>query len=491
MLPAIRKRLKSLTAGNKGLQDILRSMTAADEIISVETYNGKIHNTKLIIRVDRSKVTGTELPEQERYVNRAHFYNRVPISVAIPSGASYPTDNVLTAIASLNNLGCDFTEDDVEFIDGALVAKETSLGYYNAAAECTNIVNLNWYEKTDAGNTVAYGFQAWVANLIPPLVKAGQKWNLSNKGISKTLLRPGGYVSNNIYDRYIGPINEIIEGGVSKITNIENEHFQLKFIYVFKDDGIYDEERQILVNGFTKSGSFRKLLLGPHQTNNSVTVDSYPLEQLWVRYPELQSEDYLEDVQDSIFDQDFDERFPQYQPIPEQDALVIEINILYCPNPNCNPTSLSMQHFNINTVAETHLNGALTIQVVQNGATVTQIVRPTQLPPDVDLSALDMIRWFAEGQGIVFVDGGNEGFGQYRTYGRQITGSMNEGEDGVPGVLNPTSIRIMKTQGEPVETDIFEWLLEAEEGLDAETLAEARSLGLSVRSCGTQYWEGM
>ena len=300
MLPAIRKRLKSLTAGNKGLQDILRSMTAADEIISVETYNGKIHNTKLIIRVDRSKVTGTELPEQERYVNRAHFYNRVPISDAIPSGASYPTDNVLTAIASLNNLGCDFTEDDVEFIDGTLVAKEMSLGYYNAAA----------------GNQ-------------PPLAS------------------------------------------------------------------------------------------------------------------------------------------------------------------DCNPTSLTMQHFNNNTIAETHLNGALTIQVVQNGTTVTQIVRPTQLPPDVDLTALGMIRWFAEGQGIVFVDGYNEGFGQYKTYGRQITGSMNEGEDGVPGVLNPTSIRIMKTQGEPVETDIFEWLLEAEEGLDAETLAEARSLGLSVRSCGTQYWEGI
>ena len=48
----------------------------------------------------------------------------------------------------------------------------------------------------------------------------------------------------------------------------------------------------------------------------------------------------------------------------------------------------------------------------------------------------------------------------------------------------------MKTQGEPVETDIFEWLLAAESKLDTETLAEARSLGLSVRSCGTQYWPG-
>ncbi len=489
MLPAIRKRLKSLNAGNKGLQDILRSMTAADEIISVETYNGKIHNTKLIIRVDRSKVTGTKLPEQERYVYRAHFYNRVPISVAIPSGASYPTDNVLTAIASLNNLGCDFTEDDVELINGVLVVKETSLGYYSntTVAECTNVVNLNWYEETDAGNTAAYVFQDWVSNSNPPLVKVGQRWNLSFNGVSGYLLDPRSYVSNSISERNIVPF-QTIDGGIEKIINQENEHFRFKFIYVFKDDEVYHEENGTLVDGFTKSGSFKKLLLGSHQTNNSVTVDSYPLEQLWVRYPELMSDDYFEAVHSSIYGQTLNGSLPQYEPIPEQDALVIEINILYCPNPNCNPTKLSMQRFDY-TIPNTHLDGALTIQVVQNGTTVTQIVRLSQVPNGY-LTALSMIRWFAEGQGIVFANGGG-GFGQYRTYGSQITGSMNEGEDGVPSALNPTSIRIMKTQGEPVETDIFEWLLEGEEGLDAETLAEVRSLGLSIRSCGTQYWEGI
>ena len=63
----------------------------------------------------------------------------------------------------------------------------------------------------------------------------------------------------------------------------------------------------------------------------------------------------------------------------------------------------------------------------------------------------------------------------------------------LPGnnAANPSTIRIMKTQGEPVEGDIFEWLLAGELDLDEEALIEARSLGLSIRSCGTQYWDGL
>jgi hypothetical protein len=490
MLPTLRKRLKTISDGNKGLQDILRSMQEGTEILSVEMYNGKVHNTKITLQVDQ----GENVPVQERYDNRVHFYNRVALNKAIPTNAVYPKTTVEDAIEVLNlQYGCDFTEDDVEFIDGTLAAKEMSLGYYNAAAECTNIVDLNWYKTDDSGEFPAYEFQDWVVDLNPPLVRVGQKWNLSFNGTWGSLLRPGDYVSNSLYYRNIGPWEAAPETGWTKIVNYEPEHFQFKFIYVFKDNRIYDWNTESWANGFTKSGSFEKLLLGLHQTNNNVTVDSYSLEHLWTRYPELMSENYLEAVQSSIFGQDLNERFPQYEPIPEQDALVIEVNILYCPNPNCNPTSLFMQRFN-NTIPETHQNGALTIQVVQNGTTTTQVVRPSQIPNQW-ASADGMIQWFAEGQGIVFVGGGG-GFGQYRIYNRDISGSRNGGgDDGPtppsPSVPNPTSIRIMKTQGEPVETDIFEWLLAAENELDAETLAEARSLGLSIRSCGTQYWGGL
>jgi len=302
LLPQLRRRLKTISDDNKGLQDILQSMQKATEVLSVEPYNGKVHNTKITLLIDK----GSNYPEQERYVERVHFYNRVALNKIIPANAFYPKTSVEDAIEVLNlQYGCDFTEDDVEFIGGVLVTKETSLGYYNAAAEGTNIVN-----------------------------------------------------------------------------------------------------------------------------------------------------------------------------------------------PNCNPTSLSMQRFN-SFIPETHQNGALTIQLIKNGSTITIIIRPSQVQlQGVTITIINMIRWFANGQDVNIVDG-NGGFGQYRVYNNSISGSRNgDGDDGPilpsPGGLtppgpsgpNPTSIRIMKTQGEPVETDIFEWLLEAEEGLDAETLAEARSLGLSVHSCG-------
>ncbi len=299
MLPALRKRLKTISDGNKGLQDILRSMQEGTEILSVETYNGKVHNTKITLLLKGGE-------------KRVHFYNRLDLKKILEAYPAVVGNTIDEVIENLNLLGFDFTTDDIVLVSGTLVAKEMSLGYYNAAA----------------GNQ-------------PPLAS------------------------------------------------------------------------------------------------------------------------------------------------------------------DCNPTSLSMQRFN-STIPETHQNGALTIQLIKNGSTITEIIRPSQVQlQDIAITIINMIRWFVNGQGVNIV-GGSGGFGQYRVYDRSISGgSTNSGPgngpilpgDGLtppgPSVPNPTSIRIMKTQGEPVETDIFELLLEAEEGLDEEALIEARSLGLSIRSCGTQYWGGL
>ena len=493
MLPTLRKRLKTISDGNKGLQDILRSMQEGTEILSVEKYNGKVHNTKITLQIDK----GVDVPEQERFDTRVHFYNRVALNKAIPANATYPKTSVEDAIEVLNQqYGCDFTEDDVEFVDEVLTAKDMSLGYYNAASECTNVVDLNWYKDDDSGEYPGYVFQDFIADLFPPLVKAGQKWNFSNVSGWGSLLRPGDYVSNSLYYREIEPWSPEVEGQYTKIVNYEPEHFQFKFIYVFKDNRVYDWDTESWTSAFTKTGSVEKLLLGLHQTNNNVTVESYDLAQLWTRYPELATGDNRDDAESSIYGQQINEMFPQYDPEEEQAALVIEVNVLYCPNPNCNPTSLYMQRFN-NTIPVGYQNGALTVQVIQNGNISTQVVRPNQIPSEW-VSADGMIRWAAEGEGITFADGGG-GYAQYRIYSREIRGSSNgggdDGPDPIPGgpgsELNPTTIRIMKTPGEPVGTDIFEWLLAGELDLDEETLAEARSLGLSVRSCGTQYWGGL
>ena len=294
MLPTLRKRLKTISDGNKGLQDILRSMQEGTEILSVETYNGKVHNTKITLLLKSGE-------------KRVHFYNRLSLKKILEAYPAVVGNTIDEVIENLNLLGFDFTTDDIDLVSGSIVAKPTSLGYYNVASESTN-------------------------------------------------------------------------------------------------------------------------------------------------------------------------------------------------NNQCIPTSLNMERFN-DSLPEALQNGALTVQVTKNGNTTTQVVRPSQLGNiEVALTVANMIVWFAESQGITFADGGG-GFAQYRVYGRSISGGSTNSGPGpgpvegpiLPGnnAANPSTIRIMKTQGEPVETDIFEWLLAGELGLDEETLAEARSLGLSIRSCGAQYWEGL
>ena len=289
MLPVLRTKLKGASSKNVSLQDILRSCDEATTVIDVTEHYVGIHNTKLTLLLKNGE-------------KRVHFYNRLSLKKILEAYPAVVGNTIDEVIENLNLLGFDFTTDDIDLVSGSIVAKPTSLGYYN----------------------------------------------------------------------------------------------------------------DILNNA---------------------------------------------------------------------------------PN-DCNPTSLNMERFN-DSLPEALQNGALTVQVIMDGNTTTQVVRPSQLGNEW-VTAADMIVWFAESQGITFADGGG-GFAQYRVYDRSISGgSTNSGPGPVEGPIlpgnnaaNPSTIRIMKTQGEPVETDIFEWLLAGELNLDEEALAEARSLGLSIHSCGTQYWGGL
>lgn len=127
-LPVVRTKLKTVSSKNQGLQDILKSCSRGMEILSVEPHVGGIHNTKITLQVD----LGAGYPAEQRYQKRVHFYNRVPMALAVPTGASYPTSEIEETIEVLNkDYGCDFTVDDVEISEGLLKAKATSLGYYN------------------------------------------------------------------------------------------------------------------------------------------------------------------------------------------------------------------------------------------------------------------------------------------------------------------------------------------------------------------------
>lgn len=126
MLPSLRKKLKGVSSRNQSLQDILRTLTDATEIVSIKSHSGGIHNTSIVLKVD----LGEQFSENVRYETRVHFYNRIPLE-DILIGLDYTGNSIAAIIQKLNLQGCDFNEDDLELINGNLRAKDISLGYYN------------------------------------------------------------------------------------------------------------------------------------------------------------------------------------------------------------------------------------------------------------------------------------------------------------------------------------------------------------------------
>ncbi len=139
LLPQLRRSLKNINSRNQSLQDIVKSCSKATEVLSVEPYNGKVHNTKITLEIDK----GSNYPEQERYEKRVHFYNRLDIA-EILENVEFGSSNTSDLIEELNNLGFDFTEDDIIYSSGEVLALDQSLGYYNRGAEECTPTELRW-----------------------------------------------------------------------------------------------------------------------------------------------------------------------------------------------------------------------------------------------------------------------------------------------------------------------------------------------------------
>lgn len=147
MLPVVRKRLKSVSSRNQSLQDILLTSFETVEILSIKSHTTGIHNTELTVRVD----LGVETRE-DRYQERVQFYNRIIVQDIIKN-LTYVGTDLKNIINQLNLQGCDFTEDDLEIVDGQLKAKSTSLGYCNRPeikyANCLCIMDHQTFNFSD------------------------------------------------------------------------------------------------------------------------------------------------------------------------------------------------------------------------------------------------------------------------------------------------------------------------------------------------------
>lgn len=120
MLPTLRRNIRRDVSKNKPLQDILPSTAIAVEVLSVETVDYHVHNTKTVVVVEENNVRE----------GRVLFYDRLNLKTIL-QGALISAGNIEAVIDELNAQGYDFTGDDIELVGGKVVAKATSLGYYN------------------------------------------------------------------------------------------------------------------------------------------------------------------------------------------------------------------------------------------------------------------------------------------------------------------------------------------------------------------------
>lgn len=120
MLPTLRRNIKTDVSKNRSLKDILPSTAKALEVLSVETVEYEVYNTKVIVKVLENDV------EEDRVL----FYDRLNIKTLL-QGVAINGETIEDVIEDLNSKGYDFTTDDIELVGGEVVAKATSLGYYN------------------------------------------------------------------------------------------------------------------------------------------------------------------------------------------------------------------------------------------------------------------------------------------------------------------------------------------------------------------------
>lgn len=121
MVSSIRRNIKTDISKNRSLKDILSPTASALEIISVQPLTYNVYNTKTIAIIEEDGVIE----------KRSLVYNRLNVNLLLQS-VSIVGNTINEIIDNLNDLEFDFTTDDLDLVNGMLVTKPTSLGYYGA-----------------------------------------------------------------------------------------------------------------------------------------------------------------------------------------------------------------------------------------------------------------------------------------------------------------------------------------------------------------------
>lgn len=128
--PQLRKKVRfSFEGKNLSLYELKAAVIHGESFFSIEPHEGGIHNTKLIIYTENPKnmPCGCGWDEGKK---RVIFYNRLDLNKIVPKDLEISLRDLDSTIRYMNQLGYDFTEDDLEIVHGRLKAKDTSLGYF-------------------------------------------------------------------------------------------------------------------------------------------------------------------------------------------------------------------------------------------------------------------------------------------------------------------------------------------------------------------------
>lgn len=198
MLPLLRTKLKGVSSRNVSLQDILRTCDEASKVTDVVEHYAGIHNTKLTLLLKDGE-------------ERVQFYNRIDIAKLFTIPFLY-TGNVAVDIPRLNLLGFDFTEDDLEYVNGYLKAKDDSLGYFGITSNPVQAkVTVNPYSNLMVTEN---GIMSYAIELVPDVTSV--LWSVDD--INKLNIDPttGEFTAVGAGEVTVTlTINELVSGSVT------------------------------------------------------------------------------------------------------------------------------------------------------------------------------------------------------------------------------------------------------------------------------------
>lgn len=154
-MPSLRKRVYiSLAGKNISLDELRGGSYPGIEVVSVETIDYNLYNTKVILKVEPWVNDEEPLSKLDNDgVLRSCLYDRLDLRNIVPLDLKIPVLNIQAALEFFREHGYDFTEDDIQIVDWKIVAKPNSLGYYGNL-EGNDTVGGNYLVKENSVDRV-------------------------------------------------------------------------------------------------------------------------------------------------------------------------------------------------------------------------------------------------------------------------------------------------------------------------------------------------